>query len=306
MDPKLRLITRAVLVYNPAARRLRKQIDRKLRQIVAAFTAEGIHVDLAPTKGPGDAGLISKDAVLSHQLIIAYGGDGTIHEVISGMANSSVPLLVVPGGTANVLAKELGLSGDLSRAVNLVKTGLIRRISLGKTSDRYFILMAGIGVDAAVVAAFSQRMKRHFGEGAFWFAGLQQLARYSFEPFNLLVDGVPYTATFAVISRVKNYGGPLQLTPHADLLSSEFAICLFQSVNRWRYLQYLRKALGGEHATLTDVYLLKGRIVQASGSARTRVQLDGEIAGGLPQTFTIQDEALSLIVPPTHSTDLNV
>ena len=232
------------------------------------------------------------------------GGDGTVNEVINGVAGSRVPLLVIPGGTANVLAQELSLPREFSRCAALAESGAVRRISLGKAGDRYFILMAGVGVDAGIVAASSGRLKRLFGEGAFWIAGFQQLMRYHFAPFDLRVGGEHHRGTFAVISKAKHYGGPFQLTSQADLFSSQFEICLFQSLSRWRYLHYLGQVALGRQRRLPDVKFLKGRTVEVVGSSEVKVQVDGELMGSLPQTFTIEEKALSLVVPRARATDL--
>src|SRR5262245_7385529 len=172
---------RAALIFNPAARGMQAQGGRRVEQVLSVLAAEGLKVQATPTAGPGDATRLARDAVTSHcDVLIACGGDGTINEVIGGMAGSDVPLLVIPGGTSNVLARELGLPRELSACVALLRKGVIRRVSLGRAGERFFILMAGIGVDAGVVAASSSRLKRYAGEGAFWLAGFQQLARYHF------------------------------------------------------------------------------------------------------------------------------
>jgi YegS/Rv2252/BmrU family lipid kinase len=296
---------RATLVYNPVARRMQADRGRLLQRVLSGLSSEGIEVQSAPTSGPGDATRLAREAVAAHcEVVIACGGDGTVNEVVGGIAGSDVPVLVVPGGTSNVLARELGLPRDLSECVSLLRKGVIRRISLGQAGERRFILMAGIGVDAGIVAASNSWLKRHLGEGAFWLAGFQQLARYHFLPFDLSVDGKPHRGTFALISKVKHYGGPFQLTPHGNLYSNQFAICLFQSEVRWRYLYYLSQVALGKHTSLPDVLMLKGRTIQATGNPQVQVQVDGELLGSLPQTISIQDNALSLIVPRARSSDL--
>ncbi len=297
--------TRAALIFNPAARGMQAQRGRLLQRVLSSLGAEGINVQATPTSGPGDATRLARDAVEARcEVVVACGGDGTVNEVVGGMAGSEVPLLVIPGGTSNVLARELGLPRDLIAGAALLRKGAVRRISLGRAGDRRFVLMAGIGVDAGIVAASNSRLKRYLGEGAFWLAGFQQLAQYHFSPFDLVVDGKSHRGTFALISKVKSYGGPFQLTPQANLFSNQFAICLFQSEMRWRYLYYLSQVARGKHTALPDILMLKGRTIEATGSTKIHVQVDGELLGTLPQTISIQDNALSLIVPRARSTDL--
>ena len=277
--------------------------SEKLQDILHILNSCGVNVEVVATRGPNNASSLAKKAVDSGcDLIIAAGGDGTINEVISGMAKSRVPLLVIPAGTANVLAKEIGLPKVLTKSAELIKTGKIQRISLGKVDDRYFVLMAGVGVDAGTIAAVNPRLKRWLGEGSFWIAGFKQLFQYDFPSFQVTIDGKVENATFAVISKAKNYGGPFQITFRADLFSDQFDVCLFQSRNRWRYLSYLWHVTWGKHSSLDDVKYLKARTVEVLGSSNIQVQVDGELIATLPQKFTIETDVLSLVVPrPEHS-----
>ena len=296
--------SRAGLIFNPTARRMQGRHGRTLDRVLASLKAGGMEVLVKPTVAPGDATRLAREAVAARcEVLVACGGDGTVNEVVGGLVGSDVPLLVIPGGTSNVLARELGLPRDLLASAEIIRKGAIRRISLGRAGERRFVLMAGIGVDAGIVAASSSRLKRYLGEGAFWLAGFQQLVRYHFSPFDVVVDGKTHRATFALISKAKNYGGPFQLTPHANLFSNQFAICLFQSEVRWRYLYYLSQVALEKHSSLPDVLMLKGRTIEAKGSAKVQVQVDGELLGSLPQTISLQDNAISLIVPRARSTD---
>ena len=150
---------------------------------------------------------------------------------------------------------------------------------------------------SGTIAAVNQKLKRWLGEGSFWVAGFKQLFQYDFPSFQLFIDGKVEYATFAVISKAKNYGGPFQITSRADLFSDEFDVCLFQSRNRWRYLSYLWHVSWGKHASLSDVKYLKARTVEVLGDSNIQVQVDGELIATLPQKFTIETHALSLIVP---------
>ena len=295
--------SKAVLIYNPAARRLQGRLSHQLQTAVNRIRSFDIEVNARPTARPNHASCLAQESLeRGCDLIIACGGDGTVNEVISGMAGSRVPLMVIPAGTANVLAKEIGLPLNFVESTALLKTGLIRRIALGRVDSRPFALMAGIGVDASVLSVLNEGWKKNLGEGAFWIAALQQLFDYSFPQFEVQIEGESQHATFAVIGRAKNYGGGFQITGRADLFSEAFHVCLFQSSNRWRYLSYLWRVLRKQHYDLPDVLHLKARSVLISGSQEIQVQVDGELIGRLPQSVTIQPDALSLLIPgPTDS-----
>jgi diacylglycerol kinase (ATP) len=290
--------SKAALIYNPAARRLRWRPTHKLQAVLERIRSFGIAVEVRRTAESNHATSLAQSALQkSCDLIIACGGDGTVNEVIRGMAGSRVPLMVIPAGTANVLAKEIGLPLDWVESAGLLRTGLVRRIALGRVGSRPFLLMAGIGVDAGVLRALNGGLKTLLGQGAFWIAGLQQLLGYSFPQFEVQVGGESRQATFALISRVRNYGGGFQITGQADLYSEAFQVCLFQSRNRWRYPYYLWNVVRKRHYGLPDVLHLHARSVRADGSREIGVQIDGELIGVLPQTVTIQPDALSLLIP---------
>ncbi len=290
--------SRAALIYNPAARRLQWRPAHKLQAVVEHVRSIGTVVEAHPTDGSGHATSLARSALQRGcDLIVACGGDGTVNEVVAGMAGSSVPLLLIPAGTANVLAKEIGLPLDWVEAAGLLRTGLIRRIALGRVGSRPFVLMAGIGVDAAVVSAVNPGLKKLLGQGAFWIAALQQLLRYPFAPFEVRAEGESRQATFAVISRVKNYGGGFRITGQADLFSDDFQVCLFQTRNRWRFPRYFWNVVRRRHHRLPDVLQFRARSVLVKGSPQIGLQVDGELIGCLPQSVTLQPDALSLLIP---------
>lgn len=293
---------RAVLIYNPVARRLQRRRAAKLREIEDALLSAGIAAEMRATERSLHAAELARQAVqAAPDLIIACGGDGTINEVISGMANSHIPLLVLPGGTANVLAKDVGIPKNFRKAIGLAQSGFVRRIALGKVTGRYFVCMAGVGVDAGIVAAVDSNLKKKLGEGAFWIAGFKQLFAYKFPSFQLAIDGQTHTGTFAVIARAKSYGGPLSIALNADLFSSRFDVCLYTGRSRWSYLRYCAFTLLRKHLRLSDVKYFQAAHVEAVGNPEVWFQLDGELAGKLPQDFSIEPDALSLIVPGANA-----
>jgi diacylglycerol kinase family enzyme len=205
--------------------------------------------------------------------------------------------LVIPAGTANVLAKEVGLPLNWVEAAALLRTGRIRRIALGRVGSRPFILMAGIGVDAAVLGSVHGGLKALLGQGAFWIAGLRQALSYPFASFEVQAEGESWQATYAVIGRAKNYGGGFQIAGQADLFSDDFQVCLFQTRNRWRFPRYFWSVVRRRHHRLPDVHQFRARSVLVKGSPQIGVQVDGELIGGLPQSVTLQPDALSLLIP---------
>ena len=290
--------SKAALIYNPAARRLRWRPARRLGAVLERLRSFGLTVEAHGTVGSSHAtGLVRSALQRGCDLIVACGGDGTVNEVVGGMAGSRVPMMVIPAGTANVLANEIGLPLDWVEAAGLLRTGRIRRIALGRVGSRPFVLMAGIGVDAAVVGSVHGGLKACLGQGAFWIASVRQLLSYPFTPFEVRAEGESRQATFAVIARAKNYGGGFQIAGQADLFSEDFQVCLFQSRDRWRFPRYFWNVLRRRHHRLPDVLQFHARSVLVKGSRGIGVQIDGELIGCLPQSVTLQPDALSLLIP---------
>ncbi len=289
----------AALIYNPLSGRLRWKRQRDLDRATHLLDAYGIRIVRIPTTGAGSATALAREQVAAgRDLIIACGGDGTVNEVVNGMAGSRVPLALLPAGTGNVLAKELGLPWDIWRAAEYIPAGEVRRIALGRAGERYFICMAGVGVDANIVYRLSVQTKLSLGMLAYWIESFRQLLEYEFPLFSVRVEGQSFQAALLVVSRTKNYGGPVQLTRRADLFSDEFEVCLFQRRNRFLYLLYFLALQMGLLERFRDVRFLRTRRVEAQpGEQRIQVQVDGELAGALPMDFVIVPEALSLLVP---------
>ena len=166
-------------------------------------------------------------------LIAASGGDGTINEVIGGIAGSDATLLALPAGTSNVLAglADLPTRPDLAAALLPelapfeVPLGRVRTEGDG-AAERLFLLMCGVGVDAGIIYHLDTRLKAYLGEGAYWLGSLDQLHR-KLEPFGIRIDGKSHEATFALISKSRFYGGGLMITPNAELLAEEFEVAIF-------------------------------------------------------------------------------
>jgi diacylglycerol kinase (ATP) len=288
---------KASLIYNShAGHRWHGQIP--VSRIVQWMSDCGVEADCHPTLSPGSGARLAKEVIQSgSQLIAVYGGDGTINEVVTGMAGSDATLAVLPGGTANVFARELKIPRNLQQAVQIACAGNTISISLGRTGNRYFHLMAGIGLDAAVVSGMPWKLKRMLGVPAFWIQGLRQLRDYSLKPFQLEVDGTCHEATFAVVANCRNYGGCLVIAPDADPRSDSLDVCLFGGVRKVRYFVYLLAGYLGKHLLLHDVRCVRGRRISAAGDPSIPVQVDGEFAGYLPMNFEIAPSALFVKVP---------
>lgn len=289
----------AALIFNPLSGRLRGKRARDLQRAAHLLDAYGIGSTLVPTSGSGRATELAREQVAAgRDLIIVCGGDGTVNEVVNGMVGSQVPLALLPAGTGNVLAKELGLPWSIWRAAEYIPQGVVRRIALGRAGTRHFICMAGVGADANIVYHLRPQEKLRLGMLSYVLESFRQLWLYDFPLFTLRVGSEAWPAALAIISRTQHYGGPIQITRHADLFADDFAVCVFPRRFRLVYLLYFFAAQVGALERIRDVRFLRSRALRAEPhGSRIHVQVDGELAGQLPMEFVIVPEALSLLVP---------
>jgi diacylglycerol kinase (ATP) len=297
----------AVLIVNPVAgggRRMR-QLDEARR----IFRNAGIETELQSTTAAGEATGMARRAVeASRQMVIVCGGDGTVNEVVNGLACSQVPLAVLPAGTANVLAKELALPWNLPRAAERIAAAPYRRIALGlaipeKSSGepRYFLSVAGAGADGALVAAVRPEIKLKAGILAYWQEGLRQLTRYDFPMFRTAMagNGTNIDASLVIVGRTKHYGGPFKITTEADLLKPQFELVFVTTRSAWRYMAYLPLIWAGKLRGARHVRFFKTDALhcESNSESQVQIQVDGEPAGRLPVEFRIVPDALTLAIP---------
>jgi YegS/Rv2252/BmrU family lipid kinase len=297
---------RILLVFNPTAGRR----PGKLGAIMAALQARGWQVDLRETACAGDATRIARELGDEYDVLAVAGGDGTLNEAANGLADKNAPdaaraavMAVLPFGTANVLAHEIGLGTDEERVALAAAGGRPTDIYLGQAHylggrhPRRFLLMAGVGFDAAVVAGVSGALKRRLGKGAYVWRMMVELFRYDFPSFIVTVDGTSYGCASAVVAKGHFYGGRFVCAPDVRLTDDDFQICLFLSKGRIAVLRYaVALGLGILHK-LPDVTLLRGRNVRIDGPEGAPVQGDGDIIAALPAAFSVAPEPIRLLYP---------
>jgi diacylglycerol kinase (ATP) len=304
-------IHNALLIHNPNAGNGGNGRRRLIDQARRILSSNGIEAELAETTGPGHATEIAQQAVREHrQLVIACGGDGTLNEVVNGLANFSnghrVPLALLPGGTANILAKELDLPWDIPRAARRLVNGEVREIALGLATPleqpdrkRFFLSVAGAGPDGMIVYSVDLGLKARVGILAYWWQGAREVLRYTFPRFRVRTGDRQLEATLVVVGRTKNYGGPFKITDQADLFEDRFEVMALTTQSGFRYLSYLPTLWMGNLRSEEDVHFWKADslICEPLDASPVYAQVDGEPLTRLPIEFTIVPRALKLLVP---------
>jgi diacylglycerol kinase (ATP) len=239
--------------------------------------------------------------------VVVAGGDGTVNEAAEGLVHTPVPLAVLPAGTANVLATEMGLGRSLERATGRLNELQPRRISVGRLACeggrvcRHFLLMAGIGLDAHIVYHLNAALKARTGKFAYWVSGWSLLGR-RLAQIHAEIDGSPRQCSFALLSKVRNYGGDFSIAPNATLFDDRFEAVLFEGRSSLPYVKYFLGMALQRLEGMKGVSILRaGRVVlSAPADGRVYVQIDGEYAGRLPAEIRIVPDALTLLVPPGY------
>jgi diacylglycerol kinase (ATP) len=297
----------SILIANPkAGQGGPRQREEAIQRFCSLLKGYGVQVEVRPTLGPNDATRLAREAANEgFRDIIVSGGDGTINEALQGLIGANVRLGIWPRGTANVLGRELRLPRQVERIAEVIAAGTTRRIHAGCATientgeKRYFLLMAGIGIDAAIVNRVRPALKKRVGEAAFWYSGLEHFALWKPVAFVVEVDGRQYPATFAAIGKAPHYGGNLAITPRARMDRPEFEICLISSMQRLRFLRLLPFArFGGVPEGTKDVRFLRTAKARAIGDG-VQAQVDGEVIGNLPMTFSISPHSIEVVTPQT-------
>ncbi len=265
-------------------------------------------MNVAPTTGPGTAGDLAREYIRQGaDLVVAAGGDGTVNEIMEGMVHGQVPLAILPGGTANVLAMEMTLGKNLERVAGRIHELRPHRISVGHLTcdggkvSRHFLLMAGIGVDAHIVYHVSAPLKARTGKLAYWVAGFSLLGR-RLAALRVEIGGKTHECSFALLSKVRNYGGDFEIARSVSLFDDEFEAVLFEGRTSMGYVKYVLGMALNRLNGMKGVTVVRSNRMTVSGSegGRVYVQVDGELAGHLPAEIRIVPDALTLLVPPEY------
>ncbi len=287
-----------LIIHNPTAGRRRRGL---LARVSAALRAAGLGLETAATERRGDAARLAR-AARDRATIAVAGGDGTINEAINGLAGGGARLALIPLGTANVLAAELGLPSAADALARIAAGDTVRAIHLGQaelaSGTRRFSMMAGAGFDAHVVANVPLGLKRATGKLAYGWQTFVEWLRWRPRRYRVTADGLSYACASAILAKGRFYAGRYVAAPEASLDRASFELVLFARGGRWAVLRYaLALGFGRLHAA-NGVRILRARDIAIEGDAREPVHADGDLIGTLPVRFTIAPERLSVLVAP--------
>lgn len=314
---------KAILIINPSSGKMKRKMppllkwtlekfERRLKGLYKSKITEvevieevknlcekmEIKLDIEFTKYPKHATKIAKDASDNYDIIIAAGGDGTVNEVINGMANSKATLLIIPFGTTNVLALELGIPNNPKEAAELITKGKKIKMDLGlaKTSEgsRYFSMMLDVGFVAQVIKDMTLKLKKRWGRFAYPFGIIKLLFKYKWHEI-YVKHKVDSTGYFVIIANIKYYGGEYKIADKANIRDGFLDLVIINRKNPWNIIALifsfvigkLNRFLKREYYQIKEAYIYSHH--------KMEIQVDGEVLGIAPVTVKIIPKALNVI-----------
>ncbi len=304
---------RAYLVHNPTAGL--HYSEAEVAEAVRFLQAE--NVDVLATKaivGPRDAAIYAREAAdLRCDVLFVSGGDGTIGLAAEGLLGSETALAILPGGTGNVFARQLGLpvAGPLHpkplvESARLLLAGRVRRVDVGRVEvgsglTRYFMAWAGVGFDAQISRNLEADpvRKKQLGPFAFALAGFLLLRDFAGSPVRLRFDGHPINRRILMLvaNNIQLYGIIFRMAHHAVIDDACFDIYGFRGESPWRALLYAMRLLVGRHIDDPDVDIYRARTLEITSTRPLPVQIDGDFIGETPAVIECLPRALHLLVP---------
>lgn len=309
---------RVALIYNPVSGQRPERRAALIAEVVAVLHKAGIEVKTIATESPESAGAQAEEAMLEgYDTILACGGDGTVHESLQRLVGGQAALGVIPMGTANALAADLGLPDSPVKAVKMLLTAKPVRVSVGrvsyrdgegKTRSRYFIVAAGIGADAQFFSRLDSRLKQRFGYAVYLVEAFRLWATYKYPMFaaSFLESGkeTPRVEEMSQLLavRISNFGGMVHnLVPGAAIRNHNLHAIAFKTRSSLRYLRFMVMALCGRSTytrtiELVDCVSVECRALEGS-TTPLFVEADGEWLGTLPVKIEVVPQSLTVLIP---------
>jgi len=310
---------RVALIYNPASGQHSGRRASYIQSALAVLRKAGIEAEALETHAPGSAKSLALAAVRQgYDAVLACGGDGTVHEALQSLVGTKVALGVVPLGTANALAQNLGLGTNPVKAVRALLNANPVEVPVGRIffqekngaqGWRYFTVAAGIGADALLMSSMDPALKRRFGYALYMIEAFKIWVSHAFPlfdaSFSINGNGEPRVEQVSQLLaiRIRSFGGALGVfAPGATLHKKDLSLVAFKTRSRMQYLRFLVATLMGRQTFSRSIELLDADAVECRATNGSRanvfVEADGEVLGLLPARIEVARETLMLLVPP--------
>ncbi|MEW6698171.1 MAG: diacylglycerol kinase [Bacillota bacterium] len=289
------------IICNPTAGR--EQVQRYLPEITACLEENGWTTLCHATQGPGSATLAAKEAaVQKFDLILAAGGDGTIHEVINGLAEQAFrPRFgIIPLGTTNDLAAAMGISKNVDDICKMLQEGFTVPVDIGKLNEsRFFINIAAAGALTEVTYEVPSKLKTVIGQLAYYLKGIEKLPHMRPSWMRIEYDAGCFEgeAMFFMIANTRSVGGFNRLAPQASINDGKFDLIIIKKTSVINFIQLANAALRGQHLNDPTIVYTQAKKIKVTAEKTIGINLDGEYGGELPGEFSNLPRHLQMMVP---------
>jgi diacylglycerol kinase (ATP) len=272
------------------------------RPLERYFAAAGFEVRPSLTRNLRDACDLATEAAVDYNcaVVVAAGGDGTIREVAQGLEGSDKPLLIVPQGTENLLANELGYDHTLETVVRTFEEGVTKTVDLGKVNGKCFTSIAGFGYDGDVVAMVQQARRGHISYVDYVWPVWRSFWAYKFPPMKVTVDGSEIfdDRGLVFVGNISRYALGLNILHRADCGDSLLDVCIFKCRNRLRLLKHSLCTVVKYHAPRKDLIYVQGKKIRVTADLPgINTEIDGDPGPSLPVGIEIIPQAIKVLVP---------
>jgi diacylglycerol kinase (ATP) len=294
------MMKRARLIYNPSSGR--ELIKRHLPEILEKLEKAGYETSCHATTGAGDATEAARTAVeRQYDVVIAAGGDGTIHEVVNGLAEQEYrpKLGIIPAGTTNDFARALQIPRDIGTAVDIIIQGDLIPVDIGRINDKYFINIAGGGRMTEITYEVPSKLKTMLGQLAYYLKGMEMLPSIKASDVRIEYDGKLFEgeAMMFLVGLTNSIGGFEKLAPDSSINDGLFSLLILKKVNLAEFIRISTLAIRGEHINDTNVIYTQANRIKVYSNEKVQLNLDGEFGGLLPAEFENLYRHLEVFVP---------
>jgi YegS/Rv2252/BmrU family lipid kinase len=286
---------RLLIIRNPTAGQRRA---RDYARALSLLEGAGCAVTMAETAARGDAARIAREAdATAFDAVVAAGGDGTINEAVNGLAGRTLPLGVIPLGTSNVLAHEVGVGSNIGRAVETILSGRRQPVAAAVAGEQYCCLMVSAGYDARAITRLRPAVKRLIGEAAYYVAGLEEVIAGPRRMLSLEIDGEAFEAASIIVMNGRLYGGKFVCAPDADMREASLQVVLLNRTGRWNLVRYGLALVANRLHRLADVRIVPAASVRILAPEGEPCQSDGDLIGQAPLEIHVEANAVEILFP---------
>ncbi|MDE3840835.1 diacylglycerol kinase [Bacillus methanolicus] len=291
---------RARIIYNPTSGR--ELFKKHLPEVLQKLEMAGYETSCHATTGEGDAIQAARTAVeRRYDIVIAAGGDGTINEVVNGMAEQEYrpKLGIIPVGTTNDFARALHIPRDVEAAADIIVKGDTIPVDIGRMNNRYFINIAGGGRLTELTYEVPSKLKTVLGQLAYYLKGIEMLPSIRATEVSIEYDGKLFEgeAMLFLVALTNSVGGFEKLAPDASINDGLFTLIILKKINLADFIRIATLAIRGEHLNDENVIYTKANRVKVHSKEKMQLNLDGEYGGLLPAEFENLYRHFEVFVP---------